>query len=102
MGARSLDVAALGRLGLTRAQLEDAVWLVDESGATSGADAVLRVLASKGRASRALGRVLSWTPMLVVAHRSYRFVARHRRSISRVIGAVSIRVRARRANARPR
>ena len=102
VGAGTLDVEALRTLGLTRAQLADAAWLVDADGASSGVDGIIRVLATKGRASRMFGRVVSLPPLLLVARRSYRFVARHRESFSRTINGVSITTRALRAKSVPR
>ena len=88
VGARSLDDEALRTLGLTRAQLTDAAWLVDAQGVTRGADAVLRVLATRGRWSRSFGRVLALPPLRSLAHRTYHVVARHRRSLSRPLNQV--------------
>ena len=102
VSAGTLDDEALRTLGLTRTQLADAAWLVDDDGASSGADAIVRVLATKGRASRMLGRAVSLPPLLFMARRSYRFVARHRGSFSRAIDGVSMTTRALRAKSVPR
>ncbi|MHB8341866.1 MAG: DCC1-like thiol-disulfide oxidoreductase family protein, partial [Mycobacteriales bacterium] len=49
VAAQQLGAAELAALGLSRAQVEEAVWWIDEQGrSTSGADAVARALIATG------------------------------------------------------
>jgi predicted DCC family thiol-disulfide oxidoreductase YuxK len=74
----------LTRYGLTRAEADEQVWLVDRDGRrTGGADAINRVMAEAGGAWRLLSLAYRVPPMAAAQDAFYRWFARHRSSFHR-------------------
>lgn len=77
----------LPRYGLTRAQLDRAVWTIEPNGhLQSGAAAINRVLIALGGIWRWLGLAYRLPPMRWAEDLAYAWVARHRHRLSRVWG----------------
>lgn len=75
--------ADLDTLGLTTAECAEAVRFVDPSGRRfAGAAAVSRALGTGSAPWRLLGRAIDAPGVRVVSERVYRFVARHRGTVS--------------------
>ncbi len=71
--------ADLPALGLTQAQVEEAVQWVDADGTVaSGPDAVALLLRDAGRLWEVPGRVLQLGPVRLAAWPAYRWIANHR------------------------
>ncbi|MHB8342640.1 MAG: thiol-disulfide oxidoreductase DCC family protein, partial [Mycobacteriales bacterium] len=74
-----LGAAELAALGLSRAQVEEAVWWIDEQGrSTSGADAVARALIATGGWRALVGRIGLLRPLRPATAAAYRVLARYR------------------------
>ncbi len=71
--------ADLAALGLTRAQVEEAVqWVEDDGTVASGPDAVALLLRDAGRLWEVPGRALQLGPVRLAAWPAYRWIADHR------------------------
>ncbi len=77
------------RYGLTRADVDRSVWVIDAHGRrASGAAAVNAVLAALGGGYAPLARLLTMPPLAWIEERAYYWVARHRHIWSRWWGDV--------------
>jgi predicted DCC family thiol-disulfide oxidoreductase YuxK len=71
--------ADLAGLGLTRAQVEEAVqWVDDDGTVAAGPDAVALLLRDAGRLWEVPGRALQLGPVRLAAWPAYRWIANHR------------------------
>lgn len=74
----------LDHYGLTRAEAEEKIWLIDRAGRRIGAAAaVSRVLAEAGGIWRALALPYRLPPVAALEEAFYRWFARHRSSFHR-------------------
>lgn len=73
--------ADLAALGLTEAQCQDKVQWVDKGQASSGHEALARLLLNSALPWRPLGRLLLLPPLNWLAARAYDWVARHRHQL---------------------
>jgi len=79
----------LDQFPVSREQCETAVQWVDDSGVSSGALAVGRILGVGSGYWPLVGRVVSSPAILSVSERVYRFIARHRGRLWGVAPAIS-------------